>query len=119
MFIEEKSHLSEPSTSQRETLSIFRQILNPSAPKPFRKKVLSKINKMNVDIVFWGHHLLQFANTGPEDGLIFWDHKRVSIGGLEDILRFDVNPYTLNPISNHEKGHHPKRQRTFDGRLVE
>lgn len=38
---------------------------------------------------YQGFHLLQFENTSPLDGGIFWDGKKVTIGQLIKILEFE------------------------------
>jgi hypothetical protein len=71
MLIEEKRYMSECRVDQKNTYNWLH----------------NKIKKLN-DKTYKGMHLLQFENTNPEDGKIFWDRKEISKKQLIDILQF-------------------------------
>lgn len=71
MIIEEKRYMSDLTFPQREQF----------------KKLHNKIEKIG-DNSYKGIHLLQFENTTPEDGKIYFDRKEITKDQLIDILMF-------------------------------
>lgn len=112
MFIEVKMHGANVGEAQRDTLSMFSQVLlnrrpNIHGPKkgihakdhcpPSRCK--SHILGREVSLHLFGGHLLQFEHESPGDsGWIAWDYKPINEEMLLKLLRFELNPHTLRPI---------------------
>lgn len=70
MLIEEKRHMAELSKSQKISFSLLHEACKS-------------------DPDYRGFHFLQFENTSPEDGKIYWDRKQVTREELINILRFE------------------------------
>lgn len=129
MLTEVKIHGAEPSESQNDTFSIINQLLRNRQDTPTKKSrrqlpgsgvtVFSPLNNRWVKIRSFGVHLLTFSGTGPLDSTqILWDKKSIDIPTLEDLLRFERDPDSLQPMDL--RPHHVKvKQRTlFDGQIL-
>jgi hypothetical protein len=72
MLIEEKRHMAKMTFSQRRQLErVHKALMHSRLRGQYR-----------------GIHLLQFENTSPDDGKIFWDNKQIDKSELINILRF-------------------------------
>jgi hypothetical protein len=71
MLIEEKRYNSEVRYAQKKLFNLLDKNLK-SDPK------------------YKGLHILQFQNTSPEDGLIYWDNEIISKERLLDYLKFKL-----------------------------
>lgn len=115
MCIEEKRYGKDIDPWQRDTLLALNQVLMAKARygQPQRVSIKSKITGQTVLLRFFGCHLLRFSNTGPLDSaFIEWDRKKITREQLEQILRFELSPLTLN--KRDERSHHGgKKQKTF------
>ena len=69
MFVEEKCKMSTMTGSQYQTF-----------------KLLDEHMSSHPD--YMGFHLLQFENTSPEDGKIYWNKEHISLDRLNQILTF-------------------------------
>ena len=69
MFVEEKRYMSKMTFPQKQTF-----------------KVVDK--QMKGHPLYMGFHLLQFENTTPDDGRVYWDGVEITKGRLLDILKF-------------------------------
>ena len=88
MLIEEKCFMGKPSLAQRDTHGIVHQALEYACSRiPFKRELKGRTSS----IKYHGYHILQFENTGPQDGKIYWDGQEISELGLIDWLRF-YNP---------------------------
>lgn len=70
-------------------------------------EVFSKAFNRKVALKLFGVHVLQFEKTSPDNGWIKWDGRLISVEQLVDILNFDVDPDSLNPLDL--RIHHKKR----------
>jgi len=109
MFIEVKTHSAGTTLAQRDTLSLFSQVLrNRRRNMHGDKKGLhatdhtpltvawSRLNKRNIRLRMFGGHLLQLSGTDPENSAhIAWDKKPIDLGMLVQLLRFEIDPDTL------------------------
>lgn len=121
MWCEIKGHGREPTDAQKDTLLIIDQFMNNRRETPTKKnakhqtddrpqKVLSWKLKRQTTVWAFGGFLLQFENTGPDDGWIRWGKKRdlITPDMLAALIRFDLDPETLKPLDL--RSHHPHRQ---------
>jgi len=69
MLVEEKRYRSAMTYSQCKTFSVL--------DEHFMTHPLYK-----------GFHLLQFENTSPDDGKIYWDRKEITVDKLIELLQF-------------------------------
>ena len=58
---------------------------------------------------FWGLHYVRLSHQDPaesevEGGYIEWDRTPINVQALEEVLRFDRHPYTLQP--REDRRHH-------------
>lgn len=123
MMVEVKTQSRNTSDSQRDTLSIFSQFLRnrkntPTAKIPAKQadatvinKARSYILKRDVNVRLFGFHLLQFQQTGPDDGWIKWDNKPIDQETLAKLIRFDLDPDKITPLDL--RNHHLKPQHTL------
>lgn len=111
MFVEVKTRAADPTPSQRDTLLLIDQFLNNRRNTPTkrngkrvlaatRSKAFSFLAEKQVTVRAYGGYLLQFENTGPDDGWMRWGKKRTDItpDQLAALMRFDLDPDTLAPI---------------------
>ena len=70
MFVEEKCKMSTMTGPQYETFKMVDE-------------------QMSSHPDYMGFHLLQFENTSPEDGKIYWNKKHISLDRLNQILTFE------------------------------
>lgn len=127
MLVEVKTRGCEPSNAERDTLSIFSQFLRNRKATPTSKrfglhavdalhiaKARSHMLGRDINVRLFGVHLLQFEQTGPEDGWIKWNRKEVTPDQLAALIRFDLDPDKLTPLDlrNHHK---PEQGSLFEG----
>jgi len=104
MLIEEKTHGSDLSDSQRDTMWLIDQALKRLDRIP-NHQFRSAMRGDWVQIRYWGYFKLRYADS-LEDG-VEWNRRKISLQTLESILRFEVDPRTLRPRS--DRRHHAKR----------
>jgi hypothetical protein len=122
MLVEVKTHESNLSKAQRDTLFIVNQIMRNRRQTPTKDKkyeagdsILKAYSVMlgrKVNVKVFGVHKLVFSGLGPDDSKwISWDDQMIDEPTLARILRFDLDPDTLNPLdlrSHHKKMEHPE-----------
>lgn len=120
MFIEVKTHGAMPTDAQRDTLSLFAQVLrNRRTNKHLKGKkhglhaanhtpltvAFSRLNNRRVTLKMFGGHLLRMSGNCPESSeWMSWDDARKSPEGfitveqLKQLLRFELDPDTLREV---------------------
>jgi len=121
MLIEVKTFGKKPDICQRDTLSIIGQFLRNRKPTNYKRmrmqlsatemKAYSRLKNKYVKVRGFGYHLLQFEKDNPENGWIKWDNKLINKKMLIKILRFEVDPDTLNGFDLRK--HHKKHKTLF------
>lgn len=91
LIVESKEHLADTNFAQRDTLTLVHQAFL------YADKRMFKLARGLVKVFYHGIHLVQFENTSPTNGHIWWDRKPVTAEQLTAILRFDLDAYTLRP----------------------
>lgn len=122
MFVEVKTRNGVMSDPQYDTLWITDQIVrnrrsNRHAEK--RKeagnaplKVMSRINKKEVELRHFGLHVLTFDGTGPDDSTtIRWDKTLIDKDRLTQLLAFDIEPDRFGDMMELLRPRHAKKQR--------
>lgn len=103
MLVEVKTDGADIPFAQRDTLILVNQLLRRSSNN--RYKVLKDMKGLRRLVQCFGVHLLQLSSDRPDNSdLIRWDRVAVTEDMLIRIIRFDLNPYTLEPRS--ERRHH-------------
>lgn len=110
-LIEVKTRSAPASPSQRDTLNMIGQLLRHSRKRtPTKKRIFkqasnppaelySTMRKSWVPYKAFGYHLLQLDGSTPDDSQeIRWDHHFINRPTLIRLLRFELDPDTLNPI---------------------
>lgn len=84
MLLEEKRYMGKSQFAQRDTHKIIDQALRLAHGQ-------SVINERGdcTPFHYFGYHVLQFENTSPADGKMFWDGERIEIADLIRLLRFE------------------------------
>lgn len=116
MLVEIKTLNGQLSDAQRDTLHIINQFLRNRRQTPTKDlkhqpgnalPVKSTMNGAFVNVRAYGMHVLQFSGLGPDDSeSINWDSKPIDVATLTGLLRFDLDPDSLNPLDlrNHHDG---------------
>lgn len=115
MILEVKTHNSEVTESQRDTLWILDQLLiTQERPSKCRnngrftgvhnvRNVYSTFNGKRIQIICYGVHRLKMSGTCPASSArMYWDNKLIDIRTLETVLSFELNPYTLMPMQHRQ-----------------
>ncbi len=119
MMVEIKTNGAEPDKAQQDTLWTIDQCMRNRRQTPTNKirhqagrgvvKTYSQVLQRFVTLRAFGVHLLSFDAAGPiSSHRITWDKKVITIGELEKLLVFDLDPDTLAPMN--WRSHHLKRQ---------
>lgn len=118
MFVEVKTFGAMPTEAQRDTLNVVGQFLRNRNDTPSKKHYLqvpgmgnyvhSTMSNSLVRIRAFGAHLLVFERKSPLDGWIKWNKFYISVGQLEKLLRFELDPDSLQPMDN--RIHHAQKQ---------
>jgi hypothetical protein len=100
MVVEYKRHGAKLPPTQRDTLGMFHQIFRAR-----RRVVKSPLTGCEVTLRFWGVHVLRFEGESPNDSKwMIWDKQKINLYDLEQLLRFEINPFNLMPIA--DRRHH-------------
>lgn len=111
MFVEVKCRGKDVDAYQRDTLSMFSQMLrnrrrnrhsdrhglHASEHVP-PAKIKSQLLGRKVAVWAFGGHLLQLERDLPEEGWLLWDHRPIDVPTLLKLFRFEVDPDTLRKI---------------------
>lgn len=122
MLVEIKTNGAQLSDAQKDTLHIANQVMRNRSETPTKErrfqagysivKARSLMLGRNVLVKCHGVHSLVFSGLGPDDSdSIQWDRKEIDELQLTQLLAFDLDPDTLNPIdlrSHHQAIHHPE-----------
>lgn len=128
MLVEIKTHGSDLSDAQRDTLLFVNEIMRNDRKTPTKnptwfqggssiRKVKSIIAGREIILRTYGMHVLRFSGLGPDDSeTILWDKKLIDQEILTSILRFDLDPFSLRPIDlrNHHPDPNKNQIRMFD-----
>jgi hypothetical protein len=112
MFIEAKTRGGKLTEAQRDTLSMFNQVLRNRHPNIHAIKhgrhaearvppcrCFSFVLRRYVRLWLFGGHLLVMSHDAPDTSdWMEWDNKRIELGTLVQLLRFDRDPDTLRSI---------------------
>ncbi len=100
MWLEYKQFGAPLRPTQRDTLGMLHQVFRTK-----NRTVKSPLNNCDVTLRFWGVHLLRMSGADPFDSKwLFWDKRKINLYDLEQLLRFDINPFNLMPIT--DRRHH-------------
>ena len=95
MDLEIKTHFSKMPMSQDDTLNMASQMMRTHA------KVRSSVSRKDVTVSYFGFHVLTMNNSDPTNSnVILWDGVNISADELTDLLRFDLDPFTLKPMDH-------------------
>ena len=120
MLVEIKTMGRNLSNAQRDTLLIVDQLMRNRKQTPttgeIRRQAGSGLARVHshylgreVNLKALGMHVLTFSGLGPDDSSrITWDKKEITTETLTKILRFDLDPDTLNKLClrNHHRTAH-------------
>jgi len=120
MLVEVKAMGKELSDPQRDLLLMVDQLTRNRRQTPTKElkyqagtsisQIYSYMSNKTVTVRCFGIHLLTFSGLGPEDSKwIKWDKTLVDIDKLTSILKFDLDPDTLNPLDL--RSHHKKYEK--------
>ncbi len=99
LCIEAKTHGAKSNVAQSDTLSITDQAFEHA-----HKSIVNTIRGRK-RLFYHGLHYLILSGTSPEDSTeILWDQKPITPNQLVDLIRFDINAYTLQ--RREERNHH-------------
>jgi len=123
MIVEVKTHDKKPDAAQRDTLNLLGQFLRNRKPTNHKKNYIqtenapniafSVMNKRYILVRAFGYHLLTFENNDPEDSQwIKWDNKYIDKTTLVKLLKFELDPDTLQPMDLRK--HHRKEDLLFE-----
>lgn len=109
MWLEVKTQGARLNDSQYDTLYILNQVLRNRRATPTKQlrwqagtaplKVYSPWCKKEVNVRVYGVHVLRLSGEAPDNSeTIQWDTRTVGIDTLEQLLRFELDPDTLQPI---------------------
>lgn len=131
MLVEIKTMSAELTPAQIDTLYMVNQLMRNRRETPTKSlqhqtgsgvtSVFSTMRGRHVSLRAYGMHVLRFSGLGPEDSEeIVWDRTPITKDVLTSILRFDLDPDSLNPLDlrNHH-GTNFKRNMTLEGFGVE
>jgi len=106
MFVEEKTFGASVGWQQHELLSVIHQLMpRPKNGGRAPGKRITIQGYGTVYVRYFGFHVLQFSHAGPLDSeTIKWDGITISVEQLEQLMRFDIHPTTLNPRD--DRRHH-------------
>ena len=107
MLLEIKTMGASLSMSQRDTLFIVNQLMRNRRQTPTKDlkyqagggvaSVYSIANNSHIILKAFGMHVLTFSGLGVEDSeWIKWDNNDIDAEVLTQLLRFDLDPDTLN-----------------------
>lgn len=110
MGIEVKTHGGELRLTQQDSFSMLSQVMRNRKKNVHRDKrgrhakdrnppckVWSHILRRDVALRLYGMHLLELSGDDPDDSVsIAWDKKPIKRQDLIDVLRFDIDPDTLD-----------------------
>ena len=88
MLIEIKRRMASVRPHQRVTFSILDQALRAFSGQKAKISLPDRQIKFDVEIKYHGVHLIQFEKTTFDDGLVFFDDKRVTEKQLAQLLSF-------------------------------
>lgn len=110
MLVEVKIENADIPFAQRDTLILVNQLLRRSSDN--RYKVLKDTRGSRRLVQCFGVHLLQLSSDRPDNSAaIRWDRVGIDEETLVRLLRFELNPYSLEPRS--ERRHHILPPRGF------
>lgn len=103
MFVEVKTHMAEPSDSQRDTLSLLNNVMRNRMKNMHKmprkqmggqpRKVYSQQRKSEVALFLFGGHLLRIDGTSPSNSTkMIWDSSKIDSAQLIELLRFERDP---------------------------
>lgn len=84
MLLEEKRWMGVSSFAQQDTHSILDQALRYAHGQPVTNK-----RGVVAPFHYFGYHRLQFENTSPADGQVFWNGTLIDVEELYHLLRFE------------------------------
>lgn len=119
MFVEFKSRGRDLNESQRDTMHLINQMFRTDRTTPTKiskphlanipDEVYSIAARSKVKVKGFGYHLVRLSGTTPDDSnKIIWDKREISKDDLIKLLRFDLNPDTLQQMD--WRVHHKKRE---------
>lgn len=107
ILIEEKASASDLSNQQRDTMFLVHQAL---AIADGRKLMTARGDKVMVR--FWGYYKLRYSGSCLVcSSELWWNKRPITLETLERVLRFELRPDTLAPLS--DRRHHIKRLPLF------
>ena len=109
MLVEIKTMGADLTPAQMDTLYMINQLMRNRRETPTKalqyqagtgvSTVFSTMNGRHVNLRAYGMHVLRFSHLGPDDSdKIIWDKTLINKKVLTSILRFDLDPDTLNPL---------------------
>ena len=112
--IEVKNFGKEIDANQLEMISFHQQIREKLVGKPHKVK---DRNGKPITFYDWGIHTLICSGASPKDSAtLIWDGGRfITIDQLRGILRFELDPRTLEPRDPGLRRHHVNKTPQFPG----
>ena len=127
MDVEIKTYNKKIQYAQRDTLILRHQVFSRNNRNTFNinegQGCYSQYNKIRdidgkiISVRYFGCHLLTLSNNEIENSCLFWDHKAIDIPTLEQLIRFECDPFTLRKRS--ERRHHRNDVKQLKLTLIE
>ncbi len=109
LLIEEKSHGADLSPSERDVMFLIDQVLRKTTTQR-----LTTLRGDRVNVRIWGYFKLRYSGeTILSSNTVWWNKRIITVDQLEEILRFEVDPRTMQPRSD-RRHHTPPPQPLFD-----
>lgn len=116
MEVEVKEYGAMPTQAQRSTLQLLSDYLKNTTKNMFSsrgasdgmhgkpRKIYDRQFGRWVRVRHYGIHLLQFEKTSPDNSeWIKWDGVEITSDQFVSLLRFEIHPYTLKPLSARDR----------------
>lgn len=83
MLVEIKCKQRQVKPHQKRTFTILHKLIKAGLKA---NDNFVKINDIDIKLFYYGFHLLQFENTAPGNGLIYWNYNQITEKELIDRL---------------------------------
>lgn len=102
MLVEVKTFSATVPFAQADTFAVINAVLHKAdgimIPLPAPQKGVRMIR-------VWGVHVLRMTDASPEESqYMWWDDKKIDLPMLEEVLRFERDPFTMRKRS--DRRHH-------------
>lgn len=127
MEIEVKEYGAMPTPAQRSTLQLLSDFVKNTVKNMYSargssqhldgkpRRILDRQFNRWILVRHYGIHLLQFEKTSPDNSVwMKWDGVEITADQLVSLLRFEIHPYTLKPLSARDRHCRSRRFPLFE-----